>query len=953
MSSPSESAQDTGSNTAMESGMSTCPSVNKSPSGSRTPERPPSEGSPISDDTCPICLSHITDKCVANSCLHGFCLVCLKEWSKQKAVCPLCKLSFTIIMYDIKSESEYKEWKVPRPDPPERNQGIANFQEFLDAERRRFFGYRTTNFPGAATLRHLYPGRPQAIPDAIPSGPRERRPSRFNLRGSSMFRLSVYLNNVWVQPIADITGSYRQSSPDLYREQPALTHRLVPWVNRELAALLPSSRVGVVLAEVMDLIVRYSINSREFRRAMQVHLGRRTNHFVHEFYHFALSPYDMVGHDNAAQYVPRYGFNEDESSSSSSDDSDAVVEVDMRGNPVSANSGVETRQGPAGAGALVARVETLTQEGSVVISSDDSSSSSSSSSSESDDAEYPATQQSAAVAVPSTPTQPDFSETHNPEPPETCSMTRLLGRTKDFLSTINEGASTSRSEENCATQQQHANSTLKTEVSSDSEQSDSCIVIEEVKKRQKTPEIIDLESDEDEELEASSKEKHHHGKRFRDSDRAEQHTPSFKEKDNHWKKKISQDFIRDKGSSSSSNLSSNQHKKGRRKPTLKRTNFPLPLSEPSCSGSSIRRTAKEDHSYCDDNESASVEASTSNDRSESVQTSSIEISLKWHKSSKNLDPVLSVKKKDKQSENVNISLSSNDESSYQNIESLQCKYKDIKTSSNEKLTEKKNTFVSSNGDSNFQNVESRKHLCEEKTGTKVKHTSKSRDDPCSSNYSRHRVKSPLKERNSSGRHARKDHRSKIKSSLRSNSRHDTRTRNSFTNYHVSDSSSEAWSSSDRLLTPPSSKTESTSSWQEQSWDSQSRESSSNSKDSCYKDWKTDYTSSKSKHSSRKRKRKTKDRHKAEKSKKSKKSKHKRKVKSKKATYKISSSESDTESSEQSCKRSRKRKRIVSSSDSSDYEYKKKKQSTVRYSFSGYHSSPFSPHSSPGDAHSSF
>ncbi|XP_042236226.1 E3 ubiquitin-protein ligase Topors-like [Homarus americanus] len=871
MSSPKEKPHgaDTSSHLMMDSNVSACAADKKSPPGSRTPERPPSDGSPISDDTCPICLGHINNKCVANSCLHAFCLVCLKEWSKQKAVCPLCKLSFTTIMYDIKSETEYREWMVPRPDPPERSQGIANFQEFLDAERRRFFGYRTTMFPGAATLRRQHPGRPHAIPDAIPSGPRERRPSRYNLRGSSMFRLSVYLNNVWVQPIADITGRYRQSSPELYREQPALTHRLVPWVNRELAALLPSTRVGAVLALVMDLIERHPINSREFLRTMQTCLGSRVTHFVHEFYHFARSPYDMVGHDNAAQYVPRYGFNDDDSSSSSSDDSDEVIEVDIRGNPIIVRSGRENLQGPAISGNVV-REETLTHEGSVVISSDNNSSN------ETDEPQLTLFQSQGEAS------QLDLTETHNPEPPGTHTMRRLLGRARDFLSTINEGASTSRSEGNSGTKNSIKN-TLKEEIPSDSDDSDGCIVVEEVKKRQKTPEIIDIDSDEQEEEPA----------------------PSSKRNDNHWKKKLSKNFAGHKGSSGVSISSRQQKNKIKKKPTLKRTNFPLPVSQSGSSGSSKKKSTKEDHSYCNEHEYGNTEASSStscsNSFSGSVQTS-FEISLKWHKSSENHDSSVSVKKKDRQSGQQQIGISSSED------------------------------------ESNFLSSENKKHKYKEKSkkaSSKTKHMS--RDKMCAYSSSRHRTQSPSGERNSSAKRSKKDHRCKIKSSSRSSSRHDTYARHSYANSHSSESSYESWCNSDRLWTPPSSRTEGTSSRQDQRWDSQqSRETSCDSKDSCYREWRGEY-SLKSRHSSRKRKRRSKDRRRSDKSKKSKKSKHKKKGKSKKSAIKSTSSE-ETESKEQiSGKRPKRRKsRLMDSfsrseGDSSELEPRKRIKRTMMIS----------------------
>lgn len=880
MPSPKEESHggDTSSGKKMDSSTSSSVDKKASPAGSRTPERPPSDGSPVSDDTCPICLGHISDKCVANSCLHSFCLVCLKEWSKQKAVCPLCKLSFTTIMYDIQSETKYKEWKVPRSDPAERSQRIANFQQFLDAERRRFFGYRTTNFPGAATLRRQHPGRPHAIPDAIPSGPRERRSARYNLRGTSMFRLSVYLNNVWVQPIADITGRYRQSSPQLYREQPALTHRLVPWVNRELTALLPSSRIGVVLAEVMELIERYSIDSHEFRQAMQPHLGRRTNHFVHEFYHFARSPYDMVGHDNAAQYVPRYGFNDEDSSSSSSDDSDAVVEVDLRGNPVLASTGVEVWQGSTAPGNVV-REETLTQEGSVVISSNNSSSS-----------EIDETPQLSSIQPEAgQSSQHDFSETHNPEPPAVHTMRRLLGRARDFLSTINEGASTSRSEGSSG-MPSSASGAVKNEIPSEGNDTDECIIIEEVKK--KTPEIINLDSEDDVDESKTSK-------------------------------KIDQP-------KKNQDTSSCRQEKIKKRPSLKRTNFPLRTSQPSCSGSSNTKSAKEDHSYCSERDSVNIEASTSSTCTGSVPTSSTEISLKQSKTSENHDSGVKVKKKERHN-----SSSSDDESSLKSYESKKRKHKD----------REKEKYERSSG--------------------KSKHMDRSRADTYGPSSSRHRIKFPSRERNSSPKRLKKDHKSKIKSSsTRSSSRHNTYERYSYTCHYVSESSNDTWCNSDSLWTPPSSKTEG--SWS-QNWDSiQSRESSCDSKDSCYREWRGDHCSSKSRHSSKKRKRKSREKRKNEKSKKSKKRIHKKKGKSKKSSYKSSKLQSDSDSSEKiRIKRSKRRKnRIIdslrSSSDSSDFEQRKRTKITLRisdissssHSSSSLHSSSSSPTSSSSSCSSS-
>ena len=268
-----------------------------SPAGTKTPDSitgckspPLSPGSPIKDDACPICLGSITDKCAAESCFHNFCFVCLKEWSKQKPVCPLCKQPFKKILYDIKSETDYKEFEITYHSSNSRGIRPPRFA-FADMEILQNFYDDTSQFS---------PFLSYVIPPLRGGHPRRRHD-----RASSAYRLSRYLDNMWVQPLADITGQYRESSPQLYQEQPALTHRLLPWLHREVMALVPPSRISDVTQRIMNWIEQYPINSREFRRNLRPHFGSRTRHFIHEFYHFARSPFDMVGHDLAAHYTYR------------------------------------------------------------------------------------------------------------------------------------------------------------------------------------------------------------------------------------------------------------------------------------------------------------------------------------------------------------------------------------------------------------------------------------------------------------------------------------------------------------------------------------------------------------------------------------------------------------------------------------------------------------------------
>ena len=111
----------------------------------------------------------------------------------------------------------------------------------------------------------------------------------------------------------------------------AQTHRLVPWLNRELNALMEAQahQVPYVLQLILDLIQRFNIQSPEFHEQIVPYTGTRTNHFQHEFYNYARSTYDMIGYDrhamySAAQPVETYVV----SSESSSSDEEAEIHVD-------------------------------------------------------------------------------------------------------------------------------------------------------------------------------------------------------------------------------------------------------------------------------------------------------------------------------------------------------------------------------------------------------------------------------------------------------------------------------------------------------------------------------------------------------------------------------------------------------------------------------------------------
>lgn len=92
------------------------------------------------------------------------------------------------------------------------------------------------------------------------------------------------------------------------RENPAQTHRLIPWLNRELVVLMPpnhTNAIPTILEHMRDYLCQNDIQSREIRDYFLRYLHDKTDHFVHEFYNFAISPYDIVGYDRNVDYSSR------------------------------------------------------------------------------------------------------------------------------------------------------------------------------------------------------------------------------------------------------------------------------------------------------------------------------------------------------------------------------------------------------------------------------------------------------------------------------------------------------------------------------------------------------------------------------------------------------------------------------------------------------------------------
>ncbi|XP_050499742.1 E3 ubiquitin-protein ligase Topors-like isoform X4 [Diabrotica virgifera virgifera] len=255
----------------------------------------PSSSSP--PPNCAICLGSFSNKCVSDTCLHQFCFKCLLEWSKIKAECPLCKQPFTRILHNIKNNGEYDEHVVDI---------LANDLTAEEIHVEEIREYNTFLPNALPPTRHHFHFRHSAYHRRRREIPRREMPRR-EIPTTTAFRRSVYTRNLWAIAPPDVDGNFMACTPEYFRQAPLTRNRLVPWLNRELNALLYDNTQLVMrlVDTILDMLLQRHICSRTFRNVLLEHLNIRTDHFIHEFFSFMKSRFDMIGYDRQVIYSER------------------------------------------------------------------------------------------------------------------------------------------------------------------------------------------------------------------------------------------------------------------------------------------------------------------------------------------------------------------------------------------------------------------------------------------------------------------------------------------------------------------------------------------------------------------------------------------------------------------------------------------------------------------------
>ncbi|XP_067928351.1 E3 ubiquitin-protein ligase Topors-like [Watersipora subatra] len=267
----------------------------------------PSPGSPkrgkekmaraSSPETCPICLDEFhatTDRAYSNNCYHIFCFECLLEWSKNKRECPLCKKPFVSIIHKFKDNGGNEVYRLPPPFPTTSvNITPLISVDWMSQMRRQFIQHRNRHLDrvrsGTARLTALGPRNPMR--------PHTTERRRF-----------LYQHQLYCEGALTPGGArrYRRTTPEFYRTNPAMMHRLVPWLNRELVAILPSpDNVDFVQSHILSEIKRIDMRSLAFKNSIRRFTLQYTDQFIHEFHMYAMSPLSMEEFDTFAKYPIR------------------------------------------------------------------------------------------------------------------------------------------------------------------------------------------------------------------------------------------------------------------------------------------------------------------------------------------------------------------------------------------------------------------------------------------------------------------------------------------------------------------------------------------------------------------------------------------------------------------------------------------------------------------------
>jgi len=245
------------------------------------------------EDKCPICLSEINNPAQPENCKHLFCLEHLRKWATEKTTCPLCNAEFRKMFYD-KNRKTGKWRKTEEVRPPRCPDDMAAMG-FENSWPRI---WRSNN--DAQVINEMI----RAMEEQRARNTRQWE-ARFGRTTTACLRArrTVYRSGRRVE-----LTFQREFSPEFYQANEAQTHRLTPWIRREVVCIFGCVNrqfLDTLIIDIQHNMVELGIDSREFREFIAHHFHGYASHFIHELKGFACAKdYDVRNYDRNAKYGP-------------------------------------------------------------------------------------------------------------------------------------------------------------------------------------------------------------------------------------------------------------------------------------------------------------------------------------------------------------------------------------------------------------------------------------------------------------------------------------------------------------------------------------------------------------------------------------------------------------------------------------------------------------------------
>ena len=273
-------------------------------------------------ESCPICLSSFEDRSFLDQCFHSFCFCCILQWCEVVQTCPLCKAGFGSVIHNVKSMQNYEQYVVEKKKKTEQasnGTGVRHAEPPYDErgfnEHGERFRYRTTR--SSRTNNENSNQRSEQRPELAASRQSRRenwgneatrrrrsRHTRARFRGIEK-RRQVYAFNLQAEStLGRGKQRSRNISSQFFKTYQGCTHRLIPWLARDLRVLLGSNEeeVNFLMEYILSLITRIDMDSADFVEELRPFLLQTTDHFVHELLSFAKAPLDMTAYDECVVY---------------------------------------------------------------------------------------------------------------------------------------------------------------------------------------------------------------------------------------------------------------------------------------------------------------------------------------------------------------------------------------------------------------------------------------------------------------------------------------------------------------------------------------------------------------------------------------------------------------------------------------------------------------------------